>query len=264
MNDAKVYHVAIMPPQEASASLISQVSAIASQPDYQVRMMLAGRLPKFIAHFRDESAAKTAVNSLRDLKLTAFTITESELRRPVAPKLIARSITMEGEDSIFTSRDGTTKSMNRADVFLILTGRRTSSVGGETTTTTTMKVNLPATLLTGGIPVMKRVTTKTEETQKTAEQFIRLYLRESDIPEAEVRQFDFDYSFLGEKKGPTATGNIAVATDVLRRFFDQAYFDDRLLTGFISEAKSISGIDLGEQACVLLLRYYKTLATNTN
>ena len=227
-------------------------------------MTLAGRLPKFIAHFRDESAANIAVTSLKEMNLVAFLIAESELRQLVSPGIIAHSIKIEGELAIFTNRDGKTKPLSKHDVFLILTGRKTSVTGGEAVTTTTMKVNLPATLLTGGIPVMKKVVSKTEEAQKTTQQFIRLYLRESDAPVVEMRQFDFDYSFLGEKKGPTATGNIAAATDILRKYFDRAYFDNSLLSGFVTDAKSISGIDLGEKNCLLLVCYYKALATKTN
>jgi hypothetical protein len=123
-----------------------------------------------------------------------------------------------------------------------------------------MKVNLPATLLTGGIPVMKRVTSRTEEPRKVTEQFIRLYRRASDIPAVEIRQFDFDYSFLGDKMGLTATVNIAATVTALKQFFTGADFDDALLSGFVSEPRSISGIDLGEQNCLLLARYYRALA----
>jgi hypothetical protein len=259
MTNIDVLHVAIMPPVTVTPGLIEQVSAVVSQPNYQIRMLLAGSMPKFIGHFRDKLLADEAVRAISGLKLTAFVVSESELRSPVCPEFIATSIKNEGNTAIFANREGKSKTVNVDNGFLILVGRRTRTVGDEAVETTTMKVNLPATLLTGGIPVMKRVSSKTREPNKITEQFIRIYERASDIPKVEVRQFDFDYSFLGERMGPTATGNIAESAVMLRQIFSRAYFDDRLASGFVSESKSISGIDLMEQNCLLLVRYYRSL-----
>jgi hypothetical protein len=262
MTGIDILHVAIMPPITVSSGLIEQVSAAVSQPNYQIRMLLAGSIPKLIGHFRDKLLADEAIRALNNLKLTAFVVSESELRSPVSPEFIANSVKIEGSTAIFANREGKSKTVDDDNGFLILVGRRTRTVGDEAVETTTMKVNLPATLLTGGIPVMKRVSSKTREPNKITEQFIRIYERASDIPKVEVRQFDFDYSFLGEKMGPAATGNIAQAAMVLRQIFSRAYFDDRLASGFVSESKSISGIDLMEQNCLLLVRYYRSFPIN--
>ena len=259
MNESDVFHVAVMPPDQVNPELISRVGEIVSQPEYQIRLLLAGRRPRIIGHFRDEAASAAAVQKLKDIGLKVFGVRESELRRTVIPRLIARSVKIEGDSAIFTNRDGKTEMMKAAEVFLIITGRRIRMVGEAAVETSKMKVNLPATLLSGGIPIMKRVTSKNEEPRKVTEQFIRLYRLNSDDPAVEITQFDFDYSFLAGGMGPTATGNIAATAAAMRQWSDRAYFNDSLLSGFVAESRSISGIDLGEKGCLLLVRYYRSL-----
>jgi len=263
MINNEIYHVAVMPPAGASAGLLSQVAAIVAQPDYQIRLQLAGRLPKIIGHFKDESVANTAAHTLKELKLAAFVIAESDLRHRVSSEIITCSITFEGDSAIFISQDGKTIILKASDIFMIMTGRRTTVLQKASVERSTMKVNVPATLLTGGIPIMKRVISKGRESEKTTQQFIRLYRKASDSPTVEIRQFDLDYSFLGDKMGPTATSNIIETVAELRRFFAWAYFDDSLMNGFIAETNSISGIDIGEQSCLLLVRYYQTVANES-
>jgi hypothetical protein len=262
MNNNDVCHVAAMPPQDVTPALISKAADILSQPLYQIRMLLAGRLPKILGRFRDEPTAAAAIGRLRKLGMTAFVVTESELRNPVYPDITARSLKIEDNQTVFISRDGSNEALNNTGVFLLLTGRRTSVIESATIPTSTMKVNLPATLLTGGIPVMKRVISETKEGRKSTEQFIRLYRKGSDVPAVEIRQFDFDYSFLRNRMDPTATCNIVETVTELRRFFAGAYFNDSLLNGFVAEPNSITGINIGEQSCLLLVRYYRTLAND--
>ena len=259
----EVFHVAVMPPSDLPSNLVSQIAQIVNQPEYQIRFQLAGHLPRMIGHFKEGTAANTAARSLLALNLAAFVISESELRRTISPELSAHSIKIDGEESIFTNRNGKFKNLSNSNVFLILTGRRSTVVEEETVAKSTMKVNVTATLLTGGIPVMKRVVSKAQESKKITEQFVRLYTKESDVPAVELCQFDLDYSFLGDKKGPTATGNINASIDVLRQAFPKAFFDNSLLTGFVTDSKSISGTDLGEQNCFLLVRYYKAMANDS-
>lgn len=252
--------MAVMPPPGTSAALIIGVASLLSQPDYQVRMILAGRLPKIISHYLDEPAAAATIRSLNELGLVAFVVSETDLRQPVAPALIAHTMKIEGDQAEFSGRDGRTKIMNQTDTFLLLTGRRTRKTQEPVAETTKMKLNVPATLLTGGLPIMKRVKAAGAEPVRVTEQFIRLYDHASDLPAVEIRQIDLDYSFLGNKMGPTATGNIIVTVTALRQLFSKANFNDSLLSGFVTEAHSISGIDLVEQNCLLIVRYYQALA----
>ncbi|PPD57484.1 hypothetical protein [Dehalogenimonas etheniformans] len=258
----EVFHVAAMPPAELSSELITRIANAVAQPDYQIRFQFAGRLPRMIGHFRNEDAAIAATRSLSALGLTAFVVSESELRQPVSPKLVAHSASSENDRTSFSSRNGNTESLTGSDVFMILAARRTSVVEEGTSEKTMMKVNVPATLLSGGIPLMKRIVSKGREAQTITEQFIRLYGEKSIAPAIEICQFDFDYSFLGGRMGPTAAGNFSTLVDVLRKSFPKAYFNDSMLTGFAAGSDGDSRIDIVEQNCLLLVRYYQAMAKN--
>ncbi|MEN8614287.1 hypothetical protein ABFB09_03240 [Dehalogenimonas sp. THU2] len=262
--DYEMIHLAVMPPVETPAPLIRSVSEIVAQPDYQVRLLLAGRLPRIIAHYPDEPPAVVALKALANLGLTVFTIADAELRQPVSPELFAHSVRIEGNQATFTSHDGRTMTLKDSDVLLLLTGRRAGIPWEEPAAQTRVKLNLPATLATVGIPIMKRVAVEQKNApEETVQQFIRLYDFRSDIPAVEIRQSDFDYSFLGSRMGLSAAANIGVAVTVLRECFNGSYFDDALLSGFQHQSRSISGIDKVEENCLLLARYYRTLANQS-
>jgi hypothetical protein len=95
-------------------------------------------------------------------------------------------------------------------------------------TNTKLKLNLPATLATGGIPVFRRVKEDNEQTTVQMERFIRMYGQNSLEPIVEISQFGFDYSFLGEKITVSSFMNINTAADELRNMFLKAIFDDSL------------------------------------
>ncbi|APV44868.1 hypothetical protein Dform_01546 [Dehalogenimonas formicexedens] len=260
MGGEEIFHVAAMPPAEMTPDLVSKIAAAVKQPDYQIRFQLAGGLPRMIGHFKELNEARQAAQSLTVLKVAAFTIAESELRRGVSPEITPFSIDLDDDQTIFTSHDGKNLTLNGADVFLILAGRRTGNFVEDTVAKSTMKVNVAATMLTGGIPVMKRVTTKTNEPLGIVEQFVRMYGRESDAPMVEICQFDFDYSFLGEKMELTTTCNFDTLVDFLKRRFQKAYFNGTMLAGFVPGSGGGPAIDVAEQSCLLLARYYRTMA----
>jgi hypothetical protein len=258
VQNSEVFHVTAMPTVEPAGELIRQIAAIVSQPEYQIRLLFAGPLPKIIAHYREEGLAAAAVNSLKKLGLTAFRATETELRKPASVKLFAHRLEF-GEGRInFKSRGGESMKLEPSDAWLILTGRRAINPK-QTENITRMKLNLPATLLTGGVPMMKRVTVEGEKTGRLNEQFIRLYGTQSDVPIIEIRQHDFDYSFLGSQMASTTTINIVSTLKTLSRFFSQAFFDHSLMGGFPPGSRAGAGTDWVEENCRLLYRYYLTI-----
>ena len=125
--------------------------------------------------------------------------------------------------------------MESIDAFLILTGTMETHEDREVARTR-MKLNLPATLLIGGIPVLRRVTEKATETSIQAERFVRVYDKKSSDSNVEIRQYDFDYSCLGPKIAPSSLANFSTLVARIRDAFQQAVFYDRLTGNF--------GIDL--------------------
>ena len=95
-----------------------------------------------------------------------------------------------------------------------------------------MSLNLPATILSGGLPIFKKVAVKQETTATSSEQFIQLYGSRSDEPLLIIRQKDFDYSFLGQQKAVILLPISLLTITKLREYYRHSLFDDRLMNPF--------------------------------
>jgi hypothetical protein len=258
-----MFHVVVMPTANPDIDLIRQIALNTSQPLYQVRMLFAGPLPKIIAHPKEEALATAMAGSLRLLGLQAFSISDGDLKKPPQTRFLANKTEIAGDSVKFISRTGETQVFSPTDVFLLLAGRRTTPAQ-HTETITRIGLNLPATLLTGGLPIMKRSTSGGPKQENAVEGFIRLYGSQSDDPLVEVRQHDCDYSSLGSEMACTTKTNFAVLLESLRRFFSHAFFDQNLLNGFPLASRTSSGADPVEENCRLLFRYYLATGTATS
>lgn len=222
-----VMHVAIAPPAPLDASLVGSVAAIINKNPYDTRLLLTGEIPKIIAHYESIQIAESVVRNLRDLGLVAVACRDSDLRRhPQSFK--AQTLEFRGEEVLFRDGAGREKRIGENSVFLILEGRIQTSVEVETTKPRT-KFSLTGTLLTGGIPIWRRVDEKTTARSIEAEYFARLYDGKSSDPSVEILQHHMNYSFLGAKIAASSLTNFGTVVLRLREVFPQAIFDDRLV-----------------------------------
>ncbi|MHB8056017.1 MAG: hypothetical protein ACYDH3_12300, partial [Candidatus Aminicenantales bacterium] len=113
------------------------------------------------------------------------------------------------------------------DAFLIIRGKR-QSLTQEKTSTTKMKLNVPATLLTGGIPIMRRGPHNSIKESFQTEDFVRIYDRRFSDPRVEIFQNHVDYAFLGPELTPSTPTNFKILVMKLREWFPPAIFDERL------------------------------------
>lgn len=249
MSAQDIVHLAITPPSAPEANLIESVAAIVNKSPYDTRLLLTGTLPRIIARYPDMQAAQSAVRSLKDLGLVPIVLDDSELRK--LPRVF-RVHTLEfGEKEVLFKGDGKQeKKMTSADVFLIIKGNTQAYTDTEATETK-MKLSWGATLLTGGIPIWRRVKEKISSTSVEAENFARLYGREPSAPCVEILQHRMNYSFLGAKIAASSLVNFNAVVTRLREVFPQAIFDDRLTKP--------SRIEDTETSCKLL--YFSHLAT---
>ena len=95
-----------------------------------------------------------------------------------------------------------------------------------------MKLNVPATVLAGGIAIMKRITKKGAKEFFRAEDFVRIFDRKSSDPRVEMFQNHFDYTFLGPELTPSTPANFKIVVTKLREWFPPAIFDERLTRHF--------------------------------
>ena len=221
-----IVHLAIVPPPALEANLIESVAVIVNKSPYDTRLLLTGTIPRIIARYPGMQAAQSAARSLKDLGLVPIVLNDSELRKP---SQIFKALTLEfGEQEIlFRDRMGHETRVAATDAFLILVGKM-RTYAEEDMTKTEMKLNWGATLLTGGIPIWRRVTQKTSDSAVQTELFARLYDRKSPEFSVELLQHHMNYSFLGAKIAPSSLVNFNAVVARLREVFPQAIFDDRL------------------------------------
>jgi hypothetical protein len=202
--------------------------------------------------------AESAARSLRELGLVVIVCTDSELRK-YSPRYKAHTLKFEEQAVIFWNRSGQERRMESNDVFLIISGRMQTYTETEITTTG-KKLNVAATVLTGGIPIMKKVKEKKMDKSYQTESFVRLYDRMSSEPIVEILQHDFDYSFLKAEMTTSSVTNFGISIKKIRDAFPQAIFDDRLVKPFGADMAATMPQDNVEMNCKLIYWYHRAVS----
>jgi len=260
MEELDVIGIAVAPPAVLEASLIEKVAALFNRDLYGTRLQLSGRVPRIMARYQTTEEAQAIIQSLNALGVVAFMYKDSERHKSPGGRFRAHSLKREEGKVTFRDNRGTERSVQTEDVFLILQGTMQTQLEKEITETK-MKLNVPITLLTGGIPVFRRVKEKTRDVAVQSVRFIRLYERSSMEPAIEILQYDFDYSFLGEKMASSSLANLGATAQELRNAFPRAAFDDRLLKSFAASIPSTSPEDSFETNCRLIFLYYRAVSS---
>jgi hypothetical protein len=243
-DEPEIIHVAATPLKTFDAELVNKAAAVIGKDPYTTRLLLTGKIPKIIANYQNTEEANSVARGLCALGLVAFACSDSELRRPFSSNFLVRSIIPDKAEATFFKKGDETCTLKAGDVFLILKGTR-QIIEGEQSTTTTRKLNITATLLTG-IPMFRKVKEKTGDAFKT-EVFVRIYGPASSEPIIEIVQNDFDYSFLKDRLAPTSSQNLNKTADFLMETFPRSIFDDTLAAH--SEATEVN--------CRLVYLYHK-------
>jgi hypothetical protein len=239
----EVVHIAVVSPAHPDETLVSSVAAVINKSASYTRLLLAGELPRIIAHAENPPAAEAIVRNLRALGLTALACPEAELRQ-FSPIFEAQTLELGETEALFRDNSGAEKRMASSDVFLILIGRVESSTEVKTTKSQ-IKFSWGGTLLTGGIPVFRRVKKTTTEKSSQAEGFARLYSRKSAEPGVELRQHHLNYSFLGAERAASSVLNFTTVVRRLREAFPKAIFDERLAKPLaLGESSSWQDVEL--------------------
>lgn len=253
MDKYEIVHVAVDPPSTLDADLTKKVAAIVHEDAYDVHLHLVGEIPRILAHCQSMHAAESIAQSLRDLGLVAFVCEDSELLK-TSPSFEAHNIEFEEGGVLFRDSGGRVKRINPGNVFLILKARIQADVEKESIRTKT-KLSLTTTILTGGIPIRRRVTEKTKNRSFQSECFARLYDRKLSEPSIEVLQHGIDYSFLGTEIAYSSLENFNTVVAKIRRAFPEAIFDDRLMKSYKADVPCLGVRDNLEINCKLIYLY---------
>lgn len=248
------FYVAAAPPKPLSAELLKRVASLLGKELVDTRLLLAGEVPRIIASYPDAEAADFVAQRLGEAGLLAFICEDSQLRNRQAG-FRAHTARCEEREVIFGDRLGKEARVQAGDVFLIIRGR-IRSVTNEKTSTTKMKLNVPATVLAGGIPIMRRVAKKGAKESFQAEDFVKIYDKRSSAPRVEMSQNHIDYSFLGPELAPSAAANFNIVVAKLRQWFPLSNFDERLTGHFKSDVPAAGPAESLEINCNLIYLFH--------
>jgi hypothetical protein len=229
MTRHNIVHVALDPPEMFEASLIKQVAVILNKDAYESRLLLSGKIPQVIAHFDTGEGAQSIVKALKSLGLAAVALNDSELHKtPTSTMEFATYNINLGEGEVrFSAKNGAIKTINTKDMFLILYGKMRIPIITKGTRSK-MKLSVPATLMTGGIPIWRKSEEGVEDISFQTEYFVRLYGWLTPEPKIEVFESKFNYDFLGARITPSSSTNLRMLVLELKKMFPKAVFDARL------------------------------------
>jgi hypothetical protein len=220
-------HVAIEPPPDLNPELIAWAAAVLDRAPCDARLLLAGRVPKLIAHFDNFARAEAVAENLRAAGLTALAFDDLSLKCQ-QPVFMAREIVFNAGELVFTGDAGQRRVMEKEKVFLIIegVGRRAERV--ETAVQKT-RFSPGATILAGGIPIWRTRTETSSSESVTAEPFIRLCEASPRAPPVAVsRDALKSFAFLGGGIAGSSTVNLRKTAELLRSECPQAGYDSRL------------------------------------
>lgn len=231
MAETEVFYLALAPPSSLDPALTEKVAALTGRDVFGTRIILNSKIPRIVGRYGSLDEAEAVAGELRPLGLLAVVCRQAELRHPSPTRFRAHTM-KAGEDRItFWDRQGQSRVVEAGGVLLVLRGTARTPVRTESAKTKT-QLNLAATVVTGGIPVVRRVVEKSTGESLKMEDFVRAFDGTSAEPAVEVFQNDFDYSCLGEKKGFSSQENINTVAGEFRRVFAGAVFDSRLTAHF--------------------------------
>ncbi|MFA5375468.1 MAG: hypothetical protein WC455_06920 [Dehalococcoidia bacterium] len=235
MAEVEIVYVAVIPQDYPSINLAKAVSGIIGKDAYQTRLLLAGSIPRVVARCVGVAEAKALACKLRETGLTTIVCSDAELRGPFQG---VRAKTLEFGDRgvTFKAEGGEGVTLGAGSVFLIIKGTRHPDPEVEDATAKTKrKLNVGATLMTGGIPIFKKVKEKPKTVTPENEWFLRFYERALSEPRVEILQYDIDYSFLGAETTLSSTANFINVVKRLRAIYPQAIYDERLMKTFSTD-----------------------------
>jgi hypothetical protein len=252
--------VAVQPPAAPDTDLIQKAAVIIKKSPQITGLLIAGKTPKIAARFSTLQEAEAAVQNLKSLGLPAIVCLEADLRKPTH---CFQANTLEFAQAFisFRNKDNQTFNFEPADAYLIIKG--TIDIYEDTEVTKTkMKLNLPATLLTGGIPIRRKITEKTRQTLTKNEAFLRVYSQKTANSSVEIRQHEFNYTCLGDEMALSSSVNINKLLIKIRQSLPKAKFDDRMTRFWGIDVPSATPWEKVDITCNLIYQFERAARVN--
>jgi hypothetical protein len=257
----EIVHVLVAPPDNLEANLVKEAAKILNKDPYATRLILCGKIPKLIGRYESIEEAELITKRLKTLGLVAVVVKDNDLTESPLTRFYAHALKLGNRETAFFDKAGQQIILESKDVFLILKGKLQLSNTNEVTTTS-LKFNLTATLMTGGIPIWRKVKETTKGTSNEASYFVRIYDATSPEPRVEFFENYFDFSSLGPKIAPSSLVNFNSIITELRTVFPQALFDDRLTQPSGTSMSTDKPERDTELNCKFIYLYYQAKSTS--
>lgn len=221
-----MFVVAIYGWWEETAEMAQALAGALGIMVFEARQRLIGGGPSVVASFADQQKARELGDKLNRSGIKAMIVDATKVRQRDCFVIVRRFEFAERGLKIET-HTGQQETIPYPEMELLITG--TSVVGyNETKTVVEKKFSLGKTLLSGGIPMTKKVERQEEVSSEESEQV--LYLYSHNRPAAIFSLNSLSYDGFGTEMKLSRNLNFAHLISQLRRHALGAAFDDRLLS----------------------------------
>lgn len=210
---------------EGSEDSVKVVAETFGMLVFEARQRMASGGPVIIASYADAGAASTAMSGLEQAGIPHLLIDVEAFRNNSAPFAVRHFRFKDTSLQVATS-DGQKADIPYPTISHLLSASTIVIPGEEATTTTERKFSLGKTMLSGGLPMTKKVTTQTVGRQEERDEVVCLYA--ADRGPFYFQQRRLNYSGFGEDKKMSAELNFNHLKQELSRCATRAIFDDRL------------------------------------
>jgi hypothetical protein len=220
-----MFVVAIYGWREETSEMVQALAGALGIMVYEAQQRLIGGGPSVVASFADQQQARGLADKVSRYGINTL-IVDATAARLRSSFFIVRRFNFSDRALRIESHNGQQEILPYAEMKLFLTG--TSVVGfSETKTIVEKKFSMGKTLLTGGIPMTKKVERQEEVYSEESEQILYLYAH--DRPTALFSLNGMNYDGFGEEMKQSRKLNFSHLISQLRLHAPGAAFDDRLL-----------------------------------
>jgi hypothetical protein len=211
--------------KEETAELVQALIGTLGMTAFEARQRIIGGGPAVVASFADEQQALALASKLGQRGISTLVVDASAVRSRAGHFIVRRFELGEWSLRIETG-DGKCAEIPYQEIDLLLPG--TSIIGySETKTVSERKLSIGKTLLSGGIPITKKV--ERQEVVTTEEARKALYLYAGNRPPVDFSRDGMTYDGLGAAMKLSRELNFGYLISELRRLCPGAVYDDRLL-----------------------------------
>jgi hypothetical protein len=221
-----MFVVAIYGWQEETGELAQTLAGALGIMAFEARQRLIGGGPSVVASFAEEQQAKTLADTINDVGIKTIVVDAKPVRLRDC-FFFVRRFEFAARELKIESHTGQHVTIRYAEMELLITGTSVVS-SSETKTVVEKKFSLGKTLLSGGIPMTKKVERQEEVSSEESEQLLYLYAH--DRPAAVFSLNGLNYDGLGAEMKLSRNLNFAHLLSQIRVHAPGAVFDDRLLS----------------------------------